>query len=268
MRILGRLRAGPDHRSTSVPVILAVAALVLFLLLLVVDGRPRGNVNTGDTEGLVDGARFGLRCLAGGPRIRCGLVSGKDVSEVSAYPLLQYLPAVPMIQLGWDDQAVVDGLAALNLAAFFGCLACIVVVGRRLLPGWAPVLLAAILSGPLLFYSTAGFGEMLVTFLALAFLTFTILRRPVPAAVALALACVGKDTITPFLVGLGLLCLWAPDVVPGPPPRARRTMVAAVVGGATAGVAATVAFNLFRYGSALNLFYMDDRSGRRAWRGR
>lgn len=233
----------------------AVVALGIFFVLLLTDGRRLGNVHTGDTDNLVEGTRVALRCLGDGVLTRCGRIPDTVFSTVFPYPLLQYLPATALVGLGLDSGSVVDGLAVLSTVAFFGCLACVVALGRRVLIGWTPILFAILLSGPLLFYATAGFGEMLAAFTALLFVTMVVLGRPWPAAIAMVFACLGKDTVAPFLIGLGLLCVWASAE---PRPSARR-MAGAVLGGGAVGVALTFAFNLFRFGSPLNIFYLDPR---------
>jgi len=233
----------------------AAVALGGFLALLLADGFGRGNVVTGDTQALVDGTRVALRCLADGELTRCGRPPGTVVTNVYAYPLLQYLPAGALVGLGLGDDAVARGLAVVNMSAFLGALGCVAVLGRRVLAGWTPVLLAVVLCSPLLYYATAGFGEMLAGFLALTFVAAVACRRPVAAAVTLVLACLGKEAFAPVLVGLGLACAFAP-AGPGP---GRRRMVGAVLAGGAAGVAVTMAFNVFRFGSPLNLFYLDDR---------
>lgn len=234
---------------------LTVAALAVFLVALVASARPAGNVRTGDTEELVAGAAVARDCLREGVWRGCGTADAPLYSSVRPFPLLQYLPAGALLGAGVDPDRVVDVLAALNLAAFFGILGCVAVLGRRALRGWAPVLLATMLGGPLLFYATAGFGEMLAAFTALAFLTLLLVGRPGAAGAVLALACLGKETAAPFLVALGLLCIAAAaDSRP-----ARRAAAAAVCTGGLAGVVLTAGFNVFRYGTLSNRFYLDDR---------
>lgn len=259
MRTVKKSTAWAGHRDIPLSRrragLAAAVALGAFLALLLVDGFGRGNVHTGDTEALVDGTRTALACLGDGELTGCGRPPGTVVTNVYAYPLLQYLPAGALVGLGLGDAAVARGLAAVNVLAFLGALGCIVVLGRRALAGWTPVLLAVVLCGPLLYYATAAFGEMLAGFLALLFVAMVVSGRPGAAAVTLVLACLGKEAFAPVLVGLGLACTFAPDWT-GP---GRRRMVAAIVGGGTAGVVMTVAFNLFRFGSPLNLFYLDGR---------
>ena len=244
--------APPVHAAASPwPARIAAVAIGLFLLLLFVNGRPLGNVHTGDSDFLVQGAQVALDCLDDGVFSRCALVN-ENYSAVSPYPLLQFLPAAAFLGLGLDNEAAVTGLAVLNGLALLASLACVLVVSRRVLAGWAPALLIVILSSPLLFYSTAGFGEMLATFLALLGVSLVLLRRPVGAAVVLGLACLGKDTMAPFLLMLALLC--GRDEGDGwlPP----RSMLVAIGSGIGAGVVLTTAFNLFRYGQLFNLFYL------------
>lgn len=229
---------------------IAVSALAVFVALLVLDGVRLGNLDTGDTESIALGTRYAIDCMADGRFFECGILPGR-VTLVYPYPLLQYLPATPMVLAGLDDQSVIQGLAIINLGAFFGTIGCALVLGRRLLAGWTPILLVVLLSSPLLYYATAGFGEMLAAFLALLFVTFTILGRPWPAGITLVVACLGKESFAPFLVGLGLLCaLSSAERRPE-----KRRLVAAILAGGSVGVAITAAFNLFRFGSPLNLLY-------------
>ncbi|MGH9156658.1 MAG: hypothetical protein ACRD1K_12665 [Acidimicrobiales bacterium] len=233
-------------------VVVAGVAIGLFLLLVFVDGRRFGNIDNEDTPALVVGARRSLACLGDGVLSRCALVTD-DYSDVGPYPLLQYLPAAALVGLGLDDTDAVQALALLNYLALLGCLGCALVLGRRALKGWAPALLVVVLSGPLLFYSTAGFGEMLATSVAVLALTAVLVRRPVAAAALLALACLGKETMAPFLFVMAVVCgrddgdRWWP----------RRDMLIAICSAVAGGIAATMAFNVLRFGTVVNAFYIE-----------
>jgi hypothetical protein len=238
----------------------AVGAAVLigvFLVLQIVSGVQASNVHTGDTDHLVKGARVASACLDRHVLKGCAHQPGGVWTDDFPYPLLQYIPAVALVRMGISNDHVVSLLARINLLSFLGSLACIVFVCRRArgLRSWTPELLIVMLASPVLFYALVGFGEMTAAFAALLFVCAVVTRRPVLTAVTLAVACLGKETMAPFLLLLGLACGRDPD--DGWLPA--RRMLVPLVGGAVGGLALTAAFNLFRFGTPKNLFYLQDQ---------
>jgi hypothetical protein len=256
--IEGRLAS--EDRPAGVLLWAAVAAaalIVVFLVLQVATGLRTGNAHTGDTDNLVKGARVASECFDRHVFKGCAHRAGTPWTDVFPYPLLQYIPSVALIRMGLGNNSVVDLLARINLLSFLGSLACVVFVGRRVrgLRSWTPELLIVLLTGPLLYYALVGFGEMTAAFTGLLFVCATVSRRPVLTAVTMAVACLGKETMAPFLLLLGLACARDPD--DGWLPA--RRMLVPLVAGAVGGLALTAVFNVFRFGTPKNLFYLQDQ---------
>jgi hypothetical protein len=231
---------------------LAVAAAVATVLLLAISGMASGDVKTFDSGLVIEGTRFALRCLSHHILYPCGGIRSFANMGVGPYPLLQYLPAAVMVQLGLRDSQILQGFAWLSFASFLSCFG-LVALGARRLPRvwWAPVLAVVLLTGPLNFYATSAFGEMLAATLALAAIVAALWQRPVLTFALVLLAGISKETMPPFVV---LLAVVAARDSPGlfPP----RRMWVAILGGGAAAVILNGAFNLFRFGSVANLWYL------------
>lgn len=228
----------------------SIAVLLGALALGALPGTGRG----GDSAGLVQGARAAVDCLGDGTLFRCGYPTppGRPITETFAFPLLQYLPTAALIVVGFDDDAVLWGLVVVSFLAFLATLALVDRAGRRMPSSTGPLLVAATLLSPLLFYAVSPFGEMLAASLVLAAVVAAIDRRPWATAVLVAAACLGKETMFPFVAVLALVAArdehdrWLPP----------RRLTTAVLGGALGGVLTTMAFNLFRFGTPRNLVYL------------
>ena len=150
-----------------------------------------------------------------------------------------------------NPRARVAYLAA--FAGMFGLL--LLAVGRRLpLRGlWTPLLLTIVASGPLYFYATAEFGEMLAATALLGAVVAALYRRPWLLGITAMIASLGKETLPPFV--LVLVIVVARDRSDGILPPARLTASAVV--GTASGIAASVLFNMFRYGTPTNRYYLE-----------
>ena len=232
---------------------IAVAAMVVFVLLLWFDAAPLGNVHTGDTDNLVKGTRRAAECVRAGIWSACGLIPGTRYTEVFPYPALQYIPAAAFLSFGLSEAAVVEALARLSTAAFAATIA---------LCAWAfaasdrrasrALAIAAVLCSSLVYHSTAGFGEALAAATVAAAIVAAIKQRPLLIVITVALAAIGKDTLLPFVVALGFLCARREGRLLPP-----RRMVVALSAGAVLGGALIAAFNQFRFGQPMNAFYLD-----------
>ena len=78
----------------------------------------RGELHTGDTDHLVAGSRAILDCVDRHVFRACSFDANVGRSKVGPYPLLQYLPALAMRELGFRPLAVLRGLARVNFVAF------------------------------------------------------------------------------------------------------------------------------------------------------
>jgi hypothetical protein len=231
------------------PRILARAALLptaAFLAMLIVLAADRIETSA-DTVLVVRGTHAAFRCL--------GRSSFTHCEAAGPLPLLQYLPTALFESVGLSQEATLKALALTNALAFF--VAFLLVwrtLGPRLGRGWAPALSLLLLSGPLLWYTRATFAEMLATVATLFAVSLALVRaRPIWVALAVFAAVITKDTAAPFVLVLVALALVAPGA---PDARTRRPWAIALGAGALAGVVATVAFNLFRFGRLTNQFYL------------
>lgn len=235
-------------------VLVAGCLLAGWLLLVWVDAAPRGHVHTGDSENLVAGARRVATCVREGEWRACGWSPGTGVSEVFPYPALQYVPALAFVQLGVSDDRALELLARTSLLAFAAALALTALAARRIRPaGVGTLAVLAVVGGSATYQATAAFGEMLAATAALAAVTAALHRRTVALGVAVALACLGRETMLPFVLVLAAVCGRDPD--DGWLPRA--AILRSVLAGGAAGLAVTVGFNELRYGTGRNLQYLD-----------
>ncbi len=213
----------------------------------------RGLLNTGDTNHLVTESRVVMDCVHQRVFRACGFDADRGRSAVGPYPLLQYLPAIAMRRVGLRPRAVLRGLAWINFAAFvttLGLLGSVAVLGSHRM--WRSLLVMLAASGPLWFYATTGFGEMLVAVLVLAAVLACLHRRPVLVAMLALAACLGKETLPPFVLALGLLAGRGDDDGWLPPRRVLGPLLAGVLGGTTL----SLGFNVFRYGTVRNVRYL------------
>jgi hypothetical protein len=206
----------------------------------------------GDTMQLVLGARRAAICLEAG--------AGGACPNLSYFPLLQYLPAGLVFLAGGRTGDALGALVWINLAAWLGTAVLLAVALRKGRGGWAAALaLAAWVGSYGLAYANSSFGEILAGFLALAFTIGCAREWPwlLVGAVGL-LAGVGKETAPPFLALLGasaLLPQWlAARGARRVPWRGLLALLVAVGGG----VAASAAFNVWRYGRPGNPFLLQE----------
>lgn len=226
-------------------------AAVATVLLLAISGMASGDLKTLDSGIVIEGTRFALRCLSHHILHGCGFIR-PDSTDVAPYPLLQYLPAAAMVELGLRDSQILQSFAWLSFASFLSCFGLVALGARRLARlWWAPVLAVVLLTGPLNFYATSAFGEMLAAALALAAIVAALCKRPVLTFALVLLAGISKETMPPLLA---LLALVAARNAPGLLPP--RRMWIAILGGAAAAVIINAAFNVFRFGNITNLQYL------------
>ena len=203
---------------------------------------------TGDTSGLVIGSRRVVDCLREHRFTHCE--TAQEGGFVGLWPLMQYLPAVALRAVGLSHDSALRVIIALNAIAL-GALGTLVwVVAKRKADAvWAPVLAAALVASPLLWYGTAAFGEALAGAVIIAAVAAALLRaRPSVVASLVVLACITKETNPPFV--LALVALATVAVAETRDEKRRRLILIAVA--AVGGAAANAGFNVFRYGSIRN----------------
>jgi hypothetical protein len=181
------------------------------------------------------------------------------MSPIGWWPLLQHIPDAITIGLGGDGHA-----ARTRMLATLSVVGVVATVGLGWLvlkrtghAAWFWGFLFIAMSGPIIAFGRQTAGEMLAMGLLVALVAATVLRAP-PWVVALAAlgACLTKETSYPFVVGLGLLGLVLARRRTG-----RPILTHAVWGAAGMAIAITAAslFNVVRFGSVLNVNYLDDK---------
>jgi hypothetical protein len=199
----------------------------------------------GDTSLLVNKETSAIRrCLSE------GYFSGCPGS--GDFPLLQNVPSLVLSYLGVSGQAILHTLAYLSFLSFVGSILLIYWTLKRKASVALAITGALItITSPLLWYSHSTFGEMAAAFLILAFTSACLMRAPSWLTTALfVFAGSTKEIAFPFLVAVGLLCLYAES-----PTRERKTRAAALIAAAGLTIGVTVAFNYFRFGTLFNGSY-------------
>lgn len=237
---------------TNAQYVLGLLLLLALLLIVALDARSRGHLQTGDSNNLVRGARFALTCLDDREFVACGHAEGSIQTEVFPYPLLQYLPAGFLVALGWNDADVLLALGTLNLLAFAAALLYAAATFRER-PTKAALVLLALTGSSLVYHSTSAFGEGLVAALVVMAVCAAVRRRPVEIFSFVLVGSLGKETLAPFIVALVLICARSLEDGLLPP---RRLTVPAISAGASA-LVVNGAFNVFRFGDVRNLLYLD-----------
>jgi hypothetical protein len=229
----------------------AAVAVVLLVALLLVDGTRWVEVRITDSILLVRGSHTIEECIEQGITTECGFTSARQTA-VGAWPLAQYLIAVPAVAAGLADLTVLQLLAAVSSLAVGGMLVLMAFPVRRLLGiEWSVVLGVTLLTGPFLLYALLPFGEALSAFLALAFVVAACARRPGWLVVTGFLAGLTKETLAPFLFVLAVVCAreahdrWLP---------AWRLLVP-ISAGLVGAIATNLLFNVFRFGTIRNVVY-------------
>lgn len=234
--------------------ILALAFAVA-ATLVAVDAAPDGNLHTGDTDIVAHGAKVALDCIHLGTWSGCGK-SSPDRTDVGPYPLLQYIPAAALTKITGSEADVVSGLGRVNFVAFVIAVIVVGLVTRRRSqhPAAGALCLAFVVLSPLWYYATAGFGEMLSAVALMALALAVVERRPALIVATMFVAGISKETLPYFAFALAVLLgtsrqdRWLPP---------RRVLLPAA-GGAVAAFAANSVFNMFRYGTLDNPFYLRD----------
>jgi len=240
--------------------------LLLAITLWVAAAHPQ---LVGDTHGLVLSSDRVAQCLRHGPHTFCdrrpdGRIGGwvgaiYQPGRVGPYPLMQYLLAVPLTVLRVGADATLRLLILVDFAALLATVALVWWTAKRLgIEVWGPILTLCLVISPLLWYSTASFGEVLAGALLVAVVAAVAGGwRPLAVTVAVALACVTKETNPPFVVAMVLLAASARQLPAGSVRGQREPPIALpVTVGLALGVLLNSLFNVLRYGSIWNETYV------------
>jgi hypothetical protein len=212
----------------------------------------------GDTAQQMTGSDWIVRCVLHGPRVKCGTVADGDESMVGPFPLIQYVPDVALKALRFSPAERMTGLSIVSIAAFFAMLAVAWRTTSKLgPPGSWPIFLIVVLTSPFLYYGGTTYGEMVAASLVVCFTASALLcLRPLLITAAAFLATLTKETAFPFLVAIGLLSLWLAWQ------RTGRSIWPHILGmaiGISAALGVSALFNIFRFGSPLNEFYLQSK---------
>ena len=224
---------------------LFVVFLYTFLLVVLTDVEPIGHLNTGDSNNLVSGTHVALDCLRAGRFSECG-------PSVGPYPLLQYIPAALLVELGFSDDVILGALGTISFLGLIGLLLAVLAAFRDR-PKAAALLILMLLPTSLMYQSTSAFGEGLTACVVGAAVLAAMCRRTALLFGLVVIASLGKETLAPFVVLLALVC--ARSESDGLFPSRKLTL--ASVGGGLVGTAMCLAFNVFRFGTVKNVFYLD-----------
>jgi len=223
---------------------LSVCGVLLRLFLLVIS-HP---FVEGDTTILVTKHLNAIRdCLHEGRFVGC--------PDSGVWPLLQHFPSLFLSYLGLSSSSILHALAYLSFLSFLGSVLLIYwTLKKKASTALAITGVVVSITSPLLWYSHSTFGEMAATFLILAFTAACLMRTPAWfVAVFFVLAGTTKEIAFPFLLIIGLVCVFAEA-----PSQLRKKRVSALFAGAVITIVATVAFNYFRYGTLFNSSYVSN----------
>ena len=222
---------------------LTFVPFVVLAVMIAVRVCADGVVVPGDTQSLLNGVGGLDFCLHAG-------VTPCSITE--KWPLLQYIPALAVKRLGGSRTDATNVLVLLNALGVVATIALVCLAARRFSGrvGARLALLACLLT-PLPFYAEASYNEPLAMFFVTLMVVGLLSRwHPAVAAVGLVGAGLSKETMLPFLLAFAVLAIYAPVAR-----ERRRASLVAVAVAASVVVAATVGFNLFRYGVAYNKDY-------------
>jgi hypothetical protein len=212
----------------------------------------------GDAFVLVRGSSNIIHCVREGRFTSCNnsiAHAANGPADVGAFPLLQYIPSVALRAVGVSMEWTLRALALLSFASLVAVLLVAYYTLRRVAPPlWAPLVTAALLASPLLYYGRSAAGEDLAAAVILAAVAAVLLdARPLVVCALVVFACLTKETNPPFVFALAVICAVAPRRGTA---AQRRRMLWVITIGVVAGVALNSAFNVFRFGSLQNSAYM------------
>jgi hypothetical protein len=253
MKLLALEATAPTPRVLRLPrtAVWARVAVALGLAGIVVAWLAQPVVG-GDTAPLMAGTEALGHCLAA-----LDLVSCKQTTPIGPFPALQYAPdlvADAGAELSQDSRIRV--LAVLSGMGVAAAVAAAWIVLRRLgCPEWRWGFLLVAVSGPVLAYGSSTWGEMLAAGLLTLFVAAALLpAHPVLVGIAAFGASLTKETGYPFVIGLGLVSLLLARK--RTEKAIRRHLLFGAVGVVLA-FSASSAFNLLRFGTPKNAYYLD-----------
>ena len=243
---------------------LAAGGFVTAVLLIDAWVALRHPDSHGDTAGLVIGSQKILDCLHHHVFTSCETWRGGHpdprggMAYVGPWPLLQYLPAIALRELGVSRLATLHVLIVANAVALSAMVGLVAITLRRSASvSWIPVMVATLIVGPLLWYGTTAFGEALASAVIVAAIAAVLLRaRPALVGALVAVASTTKETNAVFVLVLVVVCVLAHNARRPDDKAASRRLLAGAAIGALAGAGANSAFNVLRFGSIRNTTYL------------
>lgn len=258
----GQPRPQPGRRTIEIAALCFIVATIGMTLRVAIENP----LYQGDSVHLVSGAWHSVDCISHGVFTDCqtwngGTAADEAETHVGPWPLMQYIPAAALRWVGVSAEQTLHTLIVIDALALGALVAIAWFTLRRLCaPVWAPILAAALVTGPLLWYGTSAFGEALgATLVLAAFSAFLLHARPWVIGILIAAASITKETNPAFIAALLVLCLFlepATAAAADDHTSWQRRVIAPIIG-IIAGAVANTAFNLFRFGSIRNTIYLD-----------
>jgi hypothetical protein len=244
--------------------LLRAAAIASVVALVAVTGYyeaadSRVGFVTSDSEAVLDGVRALDICLDEGIWARCdervvGTAGGHGNygGAVGPFPLPQYAVGLALKRAGATRAAARSDLVYLSGLASLGVVVLVCLVALGMLEGpLRPLVILATLSGSILWYSEAAYGEALAMFLTTLVAALALFGASWPPLLAAALLAGVTKESAPLFVGMpGAAALATRGTLD-------RGKLAAVLSGCLAAAAVNGAFNVFRYGTVYNDYYTE-----------
>ncbi len=207
--------------------------------------------NAGDSKNLISGTDAALGCLARGELVGCGH-SIKEQTSVMPYALLQYIPASIFHLFGLSDAANLRALAFLSAFSVILILTMTLVIFRKY-PRVGCLAVATLIGSSLLFQADVAFGEAFAALMLVVAIYAALERKVWLLFVFVFLASMSKETMPFFIAILALVCARENQRALLP----RRVLTVSILSAAVLGLAASLLFNIFRFGTIRNLNYLD-----------
>lgn len=250
-----------SERAAHVGLRLDIAAAIGAAVVLFAVGRTANGPLSphGDTAALVKTSAVMDDCLRHLQLWNCDAylhrpAAGRNPLGVFPFPLFQYVPALIMRFFDASFGTTFRTLVFINFASLSAIVAIAYFTMRRVASAvWAPVVVASVLASPLIWYGKSAFGEDFAAALVLAAIAAILMDAPLAIiGMAVAAACLTKETNPPFVFALAALCVIG--LRRGDAAGRRRQLI--VIGSATGvGILCNSLFNVFRWGTIRNVNY-------------
>lgn len=227
--------------KTAYKIFSAILALAVVIFLAVRLGFE------GDTQALIDHAYGAIDCW------KSGVFPGCGSSRAGPFVIFQYIPSWFFIALGGGRELILRVLCFLSIAGFLGSLAVMYRGLKDRSVAYTGILI--LLSGFNLRYVNLSFGEMAASFVTLGFVAGILCGWNLFWVSVLAFwTALTKDMAFPFqllILGASFYLL---------PAKRDLRRVAVILAAIFVGATMNSAFNWFRYGSLVNVGYLNPQT--------